>query len=317
MRNPDFWRSQWSDVPDYFTEVDAANEKKEQRGFITVATWPLILLILQGAIYAPLYATGFLSSPFENDQGIYIEPTPQDPNVIGNDDGVTVNPDEKQQQQPAEVIPDTPLVTPTPSPVNGNTGTTPGSNNPGTNNPNTTNPGQNNPTPGTGDTGNTPNPATPPEVKIPEDVKIDLTKDSSEKSIGTTAIKLFPGQANTFTASVGNTGNVPLGSVNLKVSASNPLFADASQGLTVFVWSCDSQWGGSLAKPVCNSGMKTTSAKVSAGALSLPFSLSNPGDRKYMIVSVQLPTSADDKYQGQSTSLSFTASATQTGGVVK
>lgn len=321
MRTPDHWRAQWVDLPPELTYAQAAQDQdlRERRGFLLAMTWPVILFLLQGAIYAPLFAMGFLNSPYANSAGA--ELTTQREAPPREEPPVVVTPGE-DQATPAPTLtpPVAAAATPSPTPM------------PSVSNPPATTPrGTSRPTPAPTATRNPVVPPVAPPVAPPVDtprptsqpkpptevVELDL-EDGDSTPVTSGSLRGYPGTSSSFILDATNRGNVPLGNLTLRASSSNPLFSESTQGLRVYVWACSGAWGGTAAKPLC-SGTLTAGGMfpLAQGSHQLPFGVVKPGESKALLLTLHLPKEADNRYQGQSTIVTTVVNSTQTGGVAQ
>lgn len=315
MRDAAFWKDRWLEVPTHVDLIDV-NEKREKTGFVSVVTWPLILLILQAGIFAPLYGSGFLNSPFEGD-GVLIGP-PTDPEVADPAlpldppvDGPTTAPTPSTPASPTATAtvppaaqpttaPNEPTSSPRPRQPRRTTGTdgTPGSNG----------------TPGTPGQVVVPGPNVAP---IPEVVSLNLTKNQPSRFVLNTK-GMYPGQTRVVALQATNTGNVPLGQMRMSASTNSALLKNAQSGLQVTTWTCSVPWGGNVSKPTCNGALgRGGSFSLASGGGGVGAAAGNPGNATYILAAIKLPSAADNRYQGISGDVSFRVSAQQTGGVVQ
>lgn len=129
---------------------------------------------------------------------------------------------------------------------------------------------------------------------------------------------LVPGDTATRTINVVNSGTTDFGSITLQSTVGTPsvLTTDAINGLKMTVKSCAVAWtqGGSAQAPTftCTPGERVlaTSRVVNNIELTNPYSLTS-GKTDYLAVSINLPTTADNTFQGKSADLSLVFTAQQ------
>jgi hypothetical protein len=129
---------------------------------------------------------------------------------------------------------------------------------------------------------------------------------------------LVPGDSATRVLDVVNTGTSDFGSVSLSstVAAPSVLTTDSVNGLQMTLKSCAVAWtqGGTAQAPTytCSNGERTlaTTRAVNNVALTNPYS-TVAGKTDYIAVTVSLPASADNTFQGKTADLSLVFTATQ------
>jgi spore coat-associated protein N len=134
----------------------------------------------------------------------------------------------------------------------------------------------------------------------------------------TTAIDgMLPGDSVTKFVTLANTGNSNLGTVTLTTAATagtaSLLTTDTTNGLKITVESCSVAWTGPLGANC--SGTQgtplTTSAIVGVHDLGTTLASLTAQKSDFLKVTTSLPKSADDTFQGKTSTISFTFAATQ------
>jgi hypothetical protein len=105
-------------------------------------------------------------------------------------------------------------------------------------------------------------------------------------------------------------------------TTSSVLTTDTTNGLQLTVKACSQAWtqGGTAQAPTytCAGTQRTVldAPVVTNASLSSPLSL-NPGGVDHLTVSIALPTSADNQFQGKTAGLSLTFTGTQAAGTAR
>lgn len=156
-------------------------------------------------------------------------------------------------------------------------------------------------------------------------LSIDLGAPGGPKTIPVTTSNFLPGDSLTRAINLENKGDVALSSVNLAnttVGTANLLTTDRVNGLQLTLQECSRAWtkGGSTELPTytCDGTQWTVYAGpvISTDALPAPDSLS-PGGKDNMIFTLSLPTTADNKMQSLSTTVSLAFTAVQAAGAAR
>lgn len=134
---------------------------------------------------------------------------------------------------------------------------------------------------------------------------------------------LVPGDTVQRAVTLSNTGDQDLSAVSLDVSAtaSSALDTDATNGLQLTIQSCPSAWDETGTAPAysytCSGTSSTVLASrpvdVTAADLSGSAAL-GAGGTDHLLVTLSLPSTADNTVQGASSTLSFTFTGTQRAG---
>ncbi|SOE04084.1 TasA family protein [Blastococcus haudaquaticus] len=138
-------------------------------------------------------------------------------------------------------------------------------------------------------------------------VSIDLT---GGEALNMTAAGFVPGDSLTRPVTLKNDGNSALSSVVLRstTTGSSVLTSDVTNGLQLAVKSCAVAWtAGANNSWTCSSGERT----LGSGPAVIDMTLNNPaslaaGASDNLAVSIALPTSADNTFQGKSAALTLT-----------
>jgi hypothetical protein len=152
-------------------------------------------------------------------------------------------------------------------------------------------------------------------------VSINLTQPAAP--IPATTAGLLPGDSIARTVTLVNDGNSPLSTVALGVTTANPsvLTTDAVNGLQLALRSCSVAWTQATPAPTytcagTERAATTPGAAVGNRTLDTPASLT-PGGTDHLLVTLTLPTTADNTFQGKSASLNLTFTGVQRAGTAR
>ncbi|MBB3676164.1 TasA family protein [Modestobacter versicolor] len=149
-------------------------------------------------------------------------------------------------------------------------------------------------------------------------LNVDLKNIGQAATLPMTAAGFVPGDSISRAVDLVNSGNLALGSMTLTSTAttSSVLDTDKTNGLQLTVKSCPVVWTESVVNGVATytcSGTATTlvsSAAVMNAVLPNVASLA-PKGTDHLVVTLSLPTSADNGFQGKTSALSVTFTGTQ------
>ena len=153
---------------------------------------------------------------------------------------------------------------------------------------------------------------------------VDINLAGAGEAIPATVAGFVPGDSVTRAVDLVNAGSSPLASVSLATAVASPsvLTSDVTNGLQLTVKSCSVAWtqGGVAGAPTYT--CSGTERLLGAGPISSLMTLSNPaslaaGATDHLTFSISLPTSADNTFQGKSSSLSLVFTGTQRTGTVR
>jgi hypothetical protein len=143
-------------------------------------------------------------------------------------------------------------------------------------------------------------------------VSIDLAQPSA--LIPATTTGLLPGDSITRTLTLTNDGNSPLSSVHLGVTATTPsvLTSDTVNGLQLTLTSCSVPWTQATPTQTCAGTEKThiTGPALGTRDLDAPVSLT-PGGTDHLLLTLSLPTTAGNTFQGKTSTVALTFSGLQ------
>ena len=144
-------------------------------------------------------------------------------------------------------------------------------------------------------------------------VSIDLTQPATPIPAITTGF--LPGDSIARTVTLRNDGDSPLSSVALGVTTTNPsvLTTDTVHGLQLALQSCSVAWTPATPTTYSCAGTQkthTTGPAVGTRSLDTPASLT-PGGSDHLLVTLSLPTTADNTFQGRTSTLALTFSGVQ------
>jgi len=146
---------------------------------------------------------------------------------------------------------------------------------------------------------------------------VDINLAQVGTAIPVTTAGFVPGDSLTRTVNLSNDGSSALGSVilNTTVAASSPLTTDAVNGLQLSVKSCSVAWSATYS---CGGTERT----IASGAVMGTKVLDNPaslaaGSTDFLALTISLPSSADNTFQGKTAALSLTFTGTQRTGTTR
>ena len=146
-------------------------------------------------------------------------------------------------------------------------------------------------------------------------VSINLAQPAAPIPAVTTG--LLPGDSIARTLTLVNDGNSPLSSVALGVSTTNPsvLTTDPVNGLQLTLKACSVAWtqAGTAALYTCagtERAITTSGAAIGNRTLEAPASLT-PGGTDHLLLTLSLPATADNTFQGKTSTLALTFSGVQ------
>ena len=151
-------------------------------------------------------------------------------------------------------------------------------------------------------------------------VNIDLTGPGT---LNVAVEKLLPGDSVEKFVTLSNSGNSDLNTVTLTTAATvdSLLTSDAANGLQVAIESCTTAWTAVASAPDTCSGTKSAvlpkSAIIGKGTALTGLSSITAGAADNLKISTSLPPSANDNFQGLTSTIGFTFDATQRTGAVK
>lgn len=132
---------------------------------------------------------------------------------------------------------------------------------------------------------------------------------------------LLPGDKMERLVTLANTGTSDLGSVVLSTTTANgsALTTDAAKGLQLTVQGCSVSWAGAAAPYSCAGIVTTALAPTSVIGVRTLGSLSalNHGQSDNLKVIATLPSTADDSFQGLTSSIGFQFDSTQRAAATK
>ena len=159
-------------------------------------------------------------------------------------------------------------------------------------------------------------------------VSIDLTPANDTGSLALNAGGFVPGDSISRSVDLANNGTAPFGSIGLNTvstGAANALTTNTTHGLKLSVQSCSVAWtkttaANGAAQYACTGGttktLVTSMPAVGNFGLPTPASLAT-GGVDHLVVTLALPTSAGDDFQGLSSALSLTFTGVQANGTAR
>jgi hypothetical protein len=153
-------------------------------------------------------------------------------------------------------------------------------------------------------------------------LSIDVTQQGY--TVPVTTSSFVPGDSMTRAINLVNDGSSPLGSVILNSSVATPsvLTSDPTNGLQLLVKKCSVAWtqGGSASAPTytCSGTETVVGSGPAVSNMTVPAANAlTAGGTDYLTLSLSLPASADNTFQGKSASLSLTFTGTQRTGTAR
>jgi hypothetical protein len=143
-------------------------------------------------------------------------------------------------------------------------------------------------------------------------VSIDLTQPAAPIPAITTGF--LPGDSTTRAVTLVNDGNSALSSVSLGVTApvSSVLTTDKVNGLQLALRSCSVPWTQNGVATTCGGTESLVHAGPAVGDRAVTGAASlNPGGVDHLAVTISLPTTADNTFQGRTSTLALTFSGVQ------
>ncbi|MDQ0620078.1 TasA family protein [Arthrobacter globiformis] len=155
-------------------------------------------------------------------------------------------------------------------------------------------------------------------------MKIDMVANGGSNNLQLSATGLLPGDKVQRLITLNNSGTADLAALTLTTAptVSSVLTTDTANGLQIVIESCDQAWtaGAQGAAYTCGGTKKSVLASRpvigSNIALSQLASLTG-GQNDNLLVTQTLPSTAGDTFQGATSTVNFTFTATQRGTTVK
>ncbi len=142
-------------------------------------------------------------------------------------------------------------------------------------------------------------------------------KLSEPVAIPATTAGFLPGDSLTRPVTLTNDGNSPLSSVALGVTTTNPsvLTTDPVNGLQLTLKACSVAWTQAGTAPLytcagTERAITTGGAAIGNRTLEAPASLT-PGGTDHLLITLSLPATADNTFQGKTSTLALTFSGVQ------
>ena len=158
-------------------------------------------------------------------------------------------------------------------------------------------------------------------------LSINLTPANDTGSLSITAAGFVPGDSISRSVNLVNDGSAAFSSLSLvgaSTGAANALTTDGTNGLKLSVQSCSVAWtkttaANGAAQYSCSGTTKPLVDKAPAvgnNTLPTPASLTS-GGTDHLVVTLALPTSAGNEFQGLSSAVALTFSGTQANGTAR
>jgi hypothetical protein len=156
-------------------------------------------------------------------------------------------------------------------------------------------------------------------------LSITLTPANDTAALTMAATNFVPGDSLTRSVNLINDGSANFSGLNLTSTASDAtktslLNTDLTNGLKLSVKSCSTAWTKPTATTYACSGVtkQLVNNVPAVGTASLPTPASlTAGNTDYLVVTLALPTSAGNQFQGLSSALSLTFGGTQADGTAR
>jgi hypothetical protein len=149
-------------------------------------------------------------------------------------------------------------------------------------------------------------------------LSLDLNSTNSTATLPMTAAGFVPGDSISRSVDLVNSGLVGFGSISMTstATASSLLDTDTANGLQLAIKSCSTPWTESVTAGVATYACSgTTSTLVTGPAVTQPtlsnLASLNPAGIDRLVVTLSLPATADNTFQGKTSSLSLTFTASQ------
>lgn len=145
----------------------------------------------------------------------------------------------------------------------------------------------------------------------------------ADNNFATNAASIVPGDTINRQVKLVNSGDTNQASISLTTTAttSSILDTDATNGLQLSVQSCPTAWtqsavGSGFTYSCTGTATTLVAARPVVGAnIALPsIAALTAGSTSYLVVTMTLPTTADNTFQGKSSTVSFTFNGTQRAG---
>lgn len=151
---------------------------------------------------------------------------------------------------------------------------------------------------------------------------LQLTGQNATAAVPMTASAFVPGDSLSRPVDLTNTGSLDMSSITLQsvATTSSLLNTDTVNGLQLSITSCPVDWTqGTPGRWTCSSTPTTVLASgraVIQGALSNAAS-ATAGQTDHLLLTLTLPTSADNTFQGKTSTLALTFTGTQKTGTTR
>jgi hypothetical protein len=150
-------------------------------------------------------------------------------------------------------------------------------------------------------------------------LSLDLNATNSTATLPLTAAGFVPGDSISRSVDLVNSGNLAMGSIQMNSTAttSSVLDTDKVNGLQLSIKSCSVNWTETVTAGVatyaCTGG---TTSTLATGPAVLSATLSNiasinPQGNDHLVVTLSLPTSANDTFQGKTSALTVSFTGVQ------
>jgi hypothetical protein len=143
-------------------------------------------------------------------------------------------------------------------------------------------------------------------------------------TVPVTTAGFVPGDSITRALTLVNDGSAALSSVNFSSTATvgSVLTTDTVNGLQLSLKSCSVAWtqGGTASAPTYTCGGTTTTLVTGPAVTNMPLvnpASLNAGGKDFLVFSVSLPVSADNTFQGKSSTLSLSFTGVQRAGTAR
>jgi hypothetical protein len=155
-------------------------------------------------------------------------------------------------------------------------------------------------------------------------MKIDMVANGGSNNLQLSATGLLPGDKVQRLITLNNSGTADLSAVTLTTvpTVSSVLTSDTANGLQIVIESCDQAWtaGAQGAAYTCGGTKKSVLASrpvVGSNIALSQLAALTGGQKDNLLVTQTLPTTAGDAFQGATSTVNFTFTATQRGTTVK
>jgi hypothetical protein len=149
-------------------------------------------------------------------------------------------------------------------------------------------------------------------------LSLDLNATNSTATLPMNATGFVPGDSISRSVDLANSGNLALGGISMTsaATASSLLTTDTVNGLQLSVKSCSTTWTETITAGAASYACAGTTSTVINGPAVTSAGLNavaslNPGGVDHLVVTLALPSGADNRFQGLTSGLTVTFTGSQ------